>query len=68
MKNTETGLYSCDFCGRHQNDAEQIITGEKACICNRCVCVCNEVILGVLKSQSLVTKVTDFSGSGKCKA
>lgn len=30
-------IHYCDFCGKSQFEVEQIITGGKADICNKCV-------------------------------
>lgn len=34
----------CSFCGKSQSEVERIIAGQRACICNECVEVCNEVL------------------------
>ena len=34
----------CNFCGKHQDEVKQIVTGFDVCICNECVSVCVEII------------------------
>ncbi|HHU02388.1 MAG: ATP-dependent Clp protease ATP-binding subunit ClpX [Christensenellales bacterium] len=34
----------CSFCGKPQNEVEQLIAGKNAYICNECVSICGEVL------------------------
>jgi len=44
----------CSFCGKRQDQVEQMITGEgNSCICNECVAVC----MGVLGNEYIPMKI-----------
>jgi hypothetical protein len=34
----------CSFCGKSQNEVKKLIGAPKACICNECIDICNEII------------------------
>jgi ATP-dependent Clp protease ATP-binding subunit ClpX len=34
----------CDFCGTHHTQENPIITGDKSCICKRCVMTANDIL------------------------
>src|SRR5215471_6120708 len=34
----------CSFCGKGQNEVQNLIAGPKVYICNECVGICNEII------------------------
>ena len=42
----------CSFCGLEHREVEKIVAGPSAFICNRCVDLCNEIVISEgLKSQ-----------------
>ena len=58
MKSKETNKWSCDFCGRSQEDVETIIAGPgEIAICNRCVFRSNEIILQQLRTMQIVKPI-----------
>ncbi|MGI6215635.1 MAG: ClpX C4-type zinc finger protein, partial [Christensenellales bacterium] len=36
----------CSFCGRSQDEVENLIAGKNGCICNDCVKICSEILDG----------------------
>lgn len=41
---SEEKLLYCSFCGKSQNEAEQLVTGDDCCICNFCIEGCRDII------------------------
>ena len=37
-------LYSCSFCKRHANGVGYLVAADDACICDRCVVDCMDII------------------------
>jgi ATP-dependent Clp protease ATP-binding subunit ClpX len=37
------GLYFCDFCGKEAEFVDFMVRGRKACICNECIKVCQDI-------------------------
>jgi len=45
MPKYEGKILRCSFCGKRQDQVDQMITGQgSSCICNECVMVCNHVL------------------------
>ena len=69
MKSTINGsqFYSCDFCGKGQDEVERLLTGPKSvAICNRCVCLSTEVLLKLIKDSFVrASTVTEMPLSDK---
>jgi hypothetical protein len=34
----------CSFCGKSHNEVKKLIGAPKACICNECLDICNEIL------------------------
>ena len=37
-------IYYCSFCGKNQNEVDQIVAGDDCCICNFCIEGCRNII------------------------
>ena len=45
MAKYDNRITRCSFCGKRQDQVEQMITGHGAsCICNECISVCNDIL------------------------
>ena len=44
--------FYCSFCGKSQDDVNQIITTQEVSICNECVRLCTELIANDNKSKA----------------
>ena len=44
MSNKDEGVIRCSFCGKTQDEVEQMILGPDVYICNECIAICNEVV------------------------
>ncbi len=65
---TNDGVF-CSFCGRSQNDVDQILAGgHGAFICNECVALCQEVMNPVPVSKPLTTETMDLPTPKEIKA
>ncbi len=51
-KNEEKKQYKCSFCGKTENEVEQLISGPGVYICNECVDLCNDIIDGDYAPQT----------------
>lgn len=51
-KNEEKKQYKCSFCGKTEDEVEQLISGPGVYICNECVDLCNGIIEGDYAPQS----------------
>lgn len=40
----DIALAKCSFCGKSENDVLQLVSSEKAYICDECVNICVEII------------------------
>lgn len=47
--------FRCSFCGKSENEVERLISGPNAFICNECVELCLDILMGELKDN-------DFEG------
>jgi len=57
MAKYESRITRCSFCGKRQDQVEQLITGHGAsCICNECVAVC----VGVLGNEYIPMKMPPY--------
>lgn len=45
-KNEEKKMYRCSFCGKNEDEVEQLISGPGVYICNECVDLCNNILEG----------------------
>jgi ATP-dependent Clp protease ATP-binding subunit ClpX len=39
----------CNFCGKSQEEVKTMITAPNGDICNECVCLCMEILIGEAK-------------------
>jgi hypothetical protein len=44
------GDYVCSFCGKRQGQCARMIAGPDVAICNECVALCVEILLGELRA------------------
>lgn len=51
LEQTEKKALRCSFCGKSQDDVEQLIAGRDVFICNKCVEICVEIINAGKKSK-----------------
>ncbi len=42
---------NCSFCGKTQDEVYKIVAGPSVCICDECIKVCNDIILGRKKKE-----------------
>ena len=42
--NDRSGALYCSFCGKTEDQVEQLITGPGVCICNECVMLCDAML------------------------
>lgn len=42
--NTNNRLTKCSFCGRSQNEVDQLLAGDGVCICDECISLCYSII------------------------
>ena len=55
MKNEDKKkIKICDFCGSKEGEGgvKRIIVGLKACICNQCIELCNDIIYEMNKKNN----------------
>jgi ATP-dependent protease Clp ATPase subunit len=47
---------NCSFCGKRASDVAKVVAGPKGVyICNECIGLCNEILLGTLGTESGLT-------------
>ncbi|WP_313684168.1 ClpX C4-type zinc finger protein [Pantoea sp.] len=64
MKNSETGKFHCDFCGKSADESGQMIIGkENSAICDECVCKCQGIILSHIKATYLLKQLDEGAAS-----
>lgn len=50
-KNEEKKQYRCSFCGKTEDEVEQLISGPGVYICNECVDLCNSILEGEFNAK-----------------
>jgi len=66
MKNTETGLWSCDFCGRDAGDVERMVsTPQNVAICNDCICTAMNRLLYLIKQDNSISELPEPASKGE---
>ena len=51
-KNEEKKQYRCSFCGKTEDEVEQLISGPGVYICNECVDLCNSILEGEFNAKT----------------
>ncbi|THD47016.1 hypothetical protein ERD95_15440 [Enterobacteriaceae bacterium ML5] len=66
MKNSRSGMYSCDFCGRNQKEVLTLIRGQNdVAICNACILVGLETLIDATKLRDMPEPVQTTEQEGK---
>ena len=52
-------LHYCSFCGKSPSDTSYMIAGRDACICERCVKQCVDVIVERKKEEKAINEKED---------
>ena len=59
-------LLYCSFCGKSQHEVRKLIAGPSVFVCDECVELCNDIILGARRAASgLQTLVVVVDGDGQ---
>lgn len=60
-KNDPTEILHCSFCGKSYNQVVKLVTGLSAHICDKCVELCNNIILKDFQERKVTdTKISNF--------
>lgn len=56
---------TCSFCGKHRRENGKLITGNNACICDDCVCLCWDILPDELRVGSSRDKRKNAQAAAK---
>lgn len=56
---SDTKLVQCSFCGSHKSEVKKLIVSDEAAICNKCIDLCNQLIIEDKKSEEPKTELKE---------
>ena len=52
-RNKDHDMLRCSFCGKDQNSVKKLIAGPSVFICNECIDLCTNIIVGENERETL---------------